>query len=382
MPTPEENTSRDESREEDREKDRGQPRPGGNRAQPTGQRPPVLPNAVDTQIVDAYSQAMSNIAHATLPAVLAVGPAQASAGHEGEWFAHASGGQRERTPQGMGSGVLISSDGLALTNSHVVMGQKRLSVLTHEGDRIEAVVLGDDPGTDLALLRVRATSLPFARVLAEGGVRVGQSVLAIGSPFGLASTVSAGMVSALGRTLRGQDGRLIDGVIQHTAPINPGNSGGPLLDARGSIVGINTAIIAMSQNVGFAVSHEAIRLVVPQLLAHGSVQRVRLGVSIAGVRLPRDVVRALDLLNESGVGIVDLEAGGAAQRAGVRVGDVIVGVGGAIVQTPDELARAVARFAVRGAGGNARRELTLVLIRDRRALHEVVVTLDAPAKAA
>jgi S1-C subfamily serine protease len=345
--------------------------PGGRR--PAAQQP-VAPSAVDTQIVDAYSLAMSNIAQSSLPAVLAVGPARSS----GEWFVPQAARGEGAQPAGVGSGVLISSDGLALTNSHVVRGQRALSVLTDEGDRIDADVLGDDPSTDLALLRVRATSLAFARVLPEGTtpLRVGQSVLAIGSPFGLASTVSAGMISALGRSLRGQDGRLIEGVIQHTAPINPGNSGGPLLDARGQIVGLNTAIIATSQNVGFAVSHEAIRLVVPQLLAHGAVRRVRLGVSVAGVRLPRDVVRSLDLLNESGVGVTDVEPASAAARAGMRAGDVIVGVGGAIVQSPDELAKAITRFAIKGGSP------ALLVIRGGRSLHEVVVTLDPAARAA
>ncbi len=355
---------------------------------------PRTPQPVDTQIVDAYSQAMSNIAEAMLPVVVGVLPAQSS----GEWFAPR---EAAASRSGAGSGVMISSDGYALTNSHVVMGQKKLSVLTSEGDRIDATVVGDDPSTDLAVLRVKGSGFAFARVLGEAGlasasgagpVRVGQAVLAVGSPFGLSSTVSAGLVSAVGRSLRGQDGRLIEGVIQHTAPINPGNSGGPLLDARGSIVGINTAIIAMSQNVGFAISHEVVRSVVPQLLAHGAVRRMRLGVSITSVKLPRDVIRSLDVLNDSGVGVIEVEPRSLAAKAGVRAGDVIVGVGGAIVQTPDDLARALARFAPlpgkQGMGQGAEQhavgfatpqELVLVLIRDGTTLVEQQVELSAQA---
>lgn len=336
-------------------------------------RAAATPQTVDTQIVDAYSQAMSNIAEAMLPAVVAVGPARS----KGEWFLPSRESERgDQQARGMGSGVLVSSDGLALTNSHVVMGQRRLSVMTHEGDCIDAEVIGDDPSTDLALLRIRAKGLAFAQLMQENSlpVRVGQTVLAVGSPFGLASTVSGGMVSALGRSLRGQDGRLIEGVIQHTAPINPGNSGGPLLDARGHVVGINTAIIAMSQNVGFAISHEVIRAVVGQLLAHGEVRRVRLGIAISGVRLPRDVVRSLDLLNETGIVVMDVEGASFAARAGMRQGDVIVGVGGAIVQTIDDLSRALSRFAAL-PGKAAPKEVALLIVRSGRTLLEIPVPL-------
>jgi S1-C subfamily serine protease len=268
-----------------------------------------------------------------------------------------------------------------VTNSHVVGGRKKLTGITAEGDRLDAEVVGDDPATDLALLKLAASELPYATLAGaksaeqrgskaarsdreeRGGaaaVRVGQLVVAVGNPFGLQSTVSTGVVSALGRSLRGRDGRLIEEVVQHTAPLNPGNSGGPLVDARGAVVGINTAVIAWSQGVGFAVPVTTARWVISELVEHGRVRRAYLGIGVANVPVASSLARELDLLNESGVEVTMVQSGSPADRAGVREGDVIVGAEGRIVESADDLHRVLARA---GAG-----TLSVTVVRGERKL--------------
>ncbi|MCU0876893.1 MAG: trypsin-like peptidase domain-containing protein [Pirellulaceae bacterium] len=189
----------------------------------------------DADLLDAYSQAVIGVVRQVGPAVISVT------------------GRPEERPQGLGSGFLISADGLAITNSHVVHGRRRLRTETQDGDLLEAEVVGDDPATDLALLKLAARDLPTVELGDSAALQAGQLVIALGHPLGFHSTVSTGVVSALGRAMRSQQGRLIESVVQHTAPLNPGNSGGPLLDSRGRVVGINTAIIALAQGIGFAV---------------------------------------------------------------------------------------------------------------------------------
>src|SRR5690606_32535507 len=217
------------------------------------------------------------------PAVLSVGP-------------------RERTNGGgSGSGFLLTGDGFAVTNSHVVGRQSRLRVTTVEGDTLDADVVAADPATDLALLRVAARDLPHTELGNSEALRVGQLAIAIGNPFGFQSTVSTGVISSLRRSMRGVDGRLIDNVIQHTAPLNPGNSGGPLVDSRGRVIGVNTAIIAMAQGLGFAVPSQIVEWVVDELRTHGRVRRFALGISATTVPIPRRVIRDLDLLTDQAV---------------------------------------------------------------------------------
>lgn len=180
----------------------------------------------DGELLDAYSRAVIGVVEVTAPAVVRVSPINPN-----------------QARNGMGSGVLLSADGVVATNSHVVDGRERAVVETADGDRIQGIVIGNDPSTDLAIVKLKAAELPFSSLGDSNQLRVGQLIIAIGSPLGLASTVSAGIVSAMGRAMRAQDGRLIENVIQHSAPINPGNSGGPLVDSRGQVVGINTAII-------------------------------------------------------------------------------------------------------------------------------------------
>ena len=190
-------------------------------------------------------------------------------------------------PAGAGSGFLLTPDGYALTNSHVVHGRPNVQATTEDGDTLSAELIGEDPATDLALLRLAARDLPFAELGDSQTLQVGQLVIAMGNPLGFQSTVSTGVVSAVGRAMRGQEGRLIENIVQHTAPLNPGNSGGPLVDSHGRVVGINTAVIAMAQGLGFAVPSATARWVVGELISHGRVRRLALGISATVVPLPR-----------------------------------------------------------------------------------------------
>ncbi len=281
----------------------------------------------DATILDGYSQTVIGVSQAIGPAVIGVG-----------------GAGNQRSPGGFGSGVIVSPDGLALTNSHVVAGRAALVARTHEGDRIDTSVVGDDPSTDLALLRLNAGDLPYARLESARASTPGQVAIALGSPLGLHSTVTAGIVSAVGRSLRGRDGRLIDDVVQHTAPINPGNSGGPLLDSRGRVIGINTAIIAMAQGLGFAVSSTTAEWVISEFLQHGRVRRLRLGIAAGVARLPQRLRRMLDILNETAVQVQGVEDGSAAQRVGILPEDLIVSINDRLVEDVDDVHRLLSRL--------------------------------------
>jgi S1-C subfamily serine protease len=240
---------------------------------------------------------------------------------------------------GAGSGFIVTPDGYAITNSHVVDDRPQLTAETHEGDRLHATLVGDDPATDLAVIRLSANGLPLALLGDSDGLRVGQLVIAMGSPLGLQSTVSTGVVSALGRSMRARDGRLIENVVQHAAPINPGNSGGPLVDSRGRVVGINTAIIAMAQGLGFAIPSATAEWVLSEILAHGGVRRRQLGIVANVARLPRALVRELDLLADHGVEVREVVSQSLAAKAGVQAGDILVGLAGRLITSIDDLHR-------------------------------------------
>ena len=275
----------------------------------------------DTELLDAYSRAVVHVVDQVSPAVISV-----------------VGGKRGGGSGG-GSGFIISADGYAITNSHVVAGCQRITADTVDGDRIPVRLVGDDPSTDVALLRLAAGELPVTAMGDSDSLRVGQLVIAMGSPLGLQSTVSTGVVSAVGRGMRAQNGRLIENVIQHAAPINPGNSGGPLVDSRGRVVGVNTAIIAFAQGLGFAVPSNTVQWVARELLAHGRVQRRQLGIVATPARLPRAIVRELDLLSDQAVAVVEVNRDGLAQQAGLRAGDLLVAVNDRIVTNVDEVHR-------------------------------------------
>lgn len=286
-------------------------------SQPAPQAVHAKHNLGELEILDAYSRAVVEVVRAVGPAVISIG------GEDGQG--------------GAGSGFLISPDGLALTNSHVAAGRRRFRAATDEGDVIAAERIGDDPATDLALLRLGARDLPYLSFGDSDTVLPGQLVVAVGNPLGFRSTVSTGVVSALGRTMRGQDGRLIESVLQHTAPLNPGNSGGPLVTSRGVVVGVNTAIIAFAQGIGFAVPGNTAKWVASELIAHGRVRRLALGVSVSMTDIPRRVSRKHDLLTDQALVVQGIAKGSASEKAGLRAGDWIVTAGGRWITHADEL---------------------------------------------
>ena len=295
---------------------------GSQSGDPAGQQKPVL--RADGDLLDAYSQAVIGVVRQVGPATISVA------------------GRPSDPRQGAGSGFVISADGLALTNSHVAGGRKQLRATTEEGDGLDAELVGDDPATDLALIRLAARDLPFAELGDSDALQVGQLVIAVGNPFGFRSTVSTGVVSAVGRAMRSEEGRLIENIVQHTAPLNPGNSGGPLVDSRGRVVGVNTAIIAWAQGLGFAVPATTARWVVGELMAHRRVRRLALGIVASVVDVPRALVRDLDLLADQAVQVVETRPGGAAAVSGIQPGDLIVTAAGRIIAGTDDLHRVLA----------------------------------------
>ena len=313
---------------------------------------PARAPADDSQVLDAYSEAVIGVVERVSPAVISIT------------------GQGEEARGGAGSGFLITPDGYALTNSHVVNNRTRLAAETTDADRVDARVVGDDPATDLAVVRLAARDLPYSQMGDAAMLRVGQLVIAMGSPLGLHSTISTGVVSALGRSMRGQDGRLIDDVIQHSAPINPGNSGGPLVDSRGRVVGVNTAIIAMAQGLGFAVPSNTAEWVVGEILSHGRVRRRTLGIVATTVDVSRAQVRELDLVANRAVEVLEVAPRSAAAAAGVLAGDWIIALHGRLVTSADDIHRLLAQLpldqplSVTVVRGQARLELEIVADQD------------------
>lgn len=293
--------------------------------------PPPAPAIDERELLDAYSRAVVGVVERAGPAVVSL----------------AVGAERGKHPGGAGSGFVVTPDGYVMTNSHVVSGAKKIRITTQAGESAEARVVGDDPATDLALLKVETAALagpglpvPYLPIDGALAPRVGQLAVAIGNPLGFESTVSTGVVSALGRSLRGKGNRLIDGVIQHTAPLNPGNSGGPLLDGGGRVLGVNTAIIARSQGIGFAIAVETAAWVLGELLQHGRVRRAWLGVG--ATRRPLDRRLAYHHgLGASAVEIQSVDASGPAFRAGIRDGDLLVQFADKAIQGVDDLHRAL-----------------------------------------
>ncbi|NGM19306.1 trypsin-like serine protease [Roseomonas stagni] len=231
--------------------------------------------------------------------------------------------------RGGGSGVIVSPDGLVLTNSHVIAGSTRIEVTTAEGARFAATLLGDDPDTDLALLRAEtAAALPAAMLGESAGLRVGQVAIAIGNPLGFSSTVTAGVVSALGRTLAGRGGRPIEDLIQTDAALNPGNSGGALVDARGAVIGVNTAMIGGAQGLCFAVAADTARLVLGHLVRFGRVKRAFLGLSGQQEAVPRRFARAHGIAQPTALLVAAVSKDGPADRAGIEAGDLLLSIAG------------------------------------------------------
>ncbi len=291
----------------------------------------------DDSLLDAYSAAVTGAVERMSPSVVNIEVHQ-SAGRS------RSGEPRER--QGGGSGFIFTPDGLILTNSHVVHDAVRIAVTMADGRRMPATVIGDDPASDLAVIRVNEPALTAARLGDSQRLRVGQIVIAIGAPYGFQSTVTAGVVSALGRSLRSYSGRLIDDVIQTDASLNPGNSGGPLVDSAGRVVGVNTATILPAQGICFAIGINTAKFVASRLLRDGRIRRSYIGVSAQTVPVHRRVVRFYDLPKEMGAVVVGVEENSPAKRAGLREGDVIVALEGQPVAGVDDLHRVLTDIRV------------------------------------
>jgi S1-C subfamily serine protease len=285
--------------------------------------PPAIPPEHEA-LLDAYSRAVIDVVDRVGPAVVRLDVKTSD----------------DRRHGGTGSGVIVAPDGLVLTNSHVVDGAARVNVTTVEGRSLVARVVGDDPDTDLALVRIDApVTLPAAPLGNSKLLRRGQLVIAIGNPLGFESTVTTGVVSALGRSLRSRSGRLIDDVIQTDAALNPGNSGGPLVSSRGEVIGINTAVIAGAQGICFAVASNTASHVVSEIVRHGRVRRAFIGVAGQTVPLPRRLVVALGLKQARGVAIASLEPDSPAAKAGLQTGNIVLALDGEPVTGADDLVR-------------------------------------------
>jgi S1-C subfamily serine protease len=289
---------------------------------------PTAPAATpdDRTLLDAYSRAVAGAVDRVSPAVVHL-QAKRRFGDVAEGSA------------GAGSGVIFTPDGFVLTNSHVVHGAAAIEATLTDGRTLPTYLVGEDPDTDLALLRLHADQLAHAQLGDSGKIRVGQLVVAIGNPFGFQATVTAGVVSALGRSLRSRTGRLIDDIVQTDAALNPGNSGGPLVTAQGEIIGINTAIIPFAQGICFAIASNTARFVVSELMRHGKVRRSYIGVAGQTVPLPRRLVRYHELSTESGARVISVEPESPAARAGLVSGDIVVGFAGEPVTGVDALHR-------------------------------------------
>ena len=319
--------------------------------------------AADDVLLDAYSRAVIAAAERLSPSVVHL---EVTPGSNG---APAGRGRGPQHAHGTGSGFIVTPDGFIVTNSHVVRGAARIEVSLTDGQRHQATLVGDDPDTDLAVVRVNAERLVPSRLGDSGSLRVGQLVVAIGNPFGFQYTVTAGVVSALGRTLRSDSGRLIHNVIQTDAALNPGNSGGPLVSSAGDVIGVNTAIIKGAQGLCFAIPINTARDVVPRLIRDGRIRRSYLGLGGQTVPLPRRMVRFHQLPADGAVLVTVIEANSPARRAGLRDGDLIVGFAGEPVTSIDDLQALLTE-------GRIGREAAIAILRGSDRLDLPVVPAD------
>jgi S1-C subfamily serine protease len=320
----------------------------GSLADPT----PPEPNPDELAALDAYSRVVVHVAEMLRPAVVNL----RSGRGRGE---------------GGGSGTLFTPDGFLLTNAHVVGSQERVRVRTSAGREIGGRVVGSDPWTDLAVVQAEAHNLPHAQLGDSTKLRVGQLVVAIGSPFGFDSTVTAGVVSALGRTLRTITGHLVDNVIQTDAALNPGNSGGPLVDATGQVIGVNTAVIAPAQGICFAIPINMAKHILPQLIKHGRIVRGYLGLHARTIPLNPALARRHGIESPTAVEILAIEAGGPAEQAGILEEDLIVGLGEEPVATVDDLHKLLTELPVE-------QPTAVVLLRSERKLERFVLPREYP----
>jgi S1-C subfamily serine protease len=295
----------------------------GNDTPETAVRAPVTPSPVDeADALDAYSRAVTDVVERVGPATVNITVRDSSG-----------------RPVGSGSGFIFTPDGFILTNSHVVHGASKLDVSLSDARNVEARLIGDDPETDLAVIRIDASGLYFAPLGDSSTLRVGQMAIAIGNPYGFSATVTAGVISAMARSFRSPTGRLIDGVIQTDAALNPGNSGGPLVNSRGEVIGVNTAVILPAQGLCFAIPINTAKFVAARLIRDGRITRSRIGVGGQNVEIPRRLVRYWKLEHDSGVLVSGVEENSPASRAGLQEGDLIVRFGGRDITSIDDLHR-------------------------------------------
>jgi len=293
------------------------------------------------ELLDAYSEAVAGAAERVSPSVVNV-----------EVFRREGADER---PAGTGSGFVFTPDGFVLTNSHVVAHANRISVTLLDGRRADGTVVGSDPDSDLAVVRISTSGLMPVTFGDSGKVRVGQVAIAIGSPYGFQCTVTAGVVSALGRSLRSQSGRLIDNVIQTDAALNPGNSGGPLVNSRGEVIGVNTAVILPAQGICFAIAINTAKYVAARLIRDGRIVRAYLGVAGMTAPVHRRVVRFYHLAATNGVMVASVEPGSPAEKAGVKPRDIIVAYGDNPVESVDDLHKLLSEERI-----GAKAELTVI----------------------
>jgi len=313
---------------------------------------PPDPDPEEREALDAYSRVVVRVAELLRPAVVNLR------------------GSRGRG-EGSGSGILFTPDGFLLTNHHVIQGNGRVRVRLNDGRDLPGRVVGADPWTDLAVVQADADGLPHAALGDSARLRVGQLVVAIGSPFGFDSTVTAGVVSALGRTLRSITGHLVDNVIQTDAALNPGNSGGPLVDSHGQVIGINTAIIRPAQGICFSIPVNMAKHILPQLMQHGRVVRGYLGLHGRNVPLAQRVLRQWELTQNSAVEVVAVEPDGPADQAGILEGDFLISLGERPTASVDDLHKLLTELPV-GVPSS------LLLLRGERRLERLVVPNEYP----
>lgn len=282
----------------------------------------------ENELFDAYSKAVVNASEKVSPSVVKI-----------EIKSKNSRNRRSRNEEGSGSGFVFTPDGFILTNSHVVHGASRIDAVMQTSNRYEADLIGDDPETDLAVVRINAPAIASAQLGSSNNLKVGQLAIAIGNPYGFQSTVTAGVISALGRSLRASSGRLIDDVIQTDAALNPGNSGGPLVDSNGRVIGVNTATIMPAQGLCFAIAIDTAKFVAGRLIRFGKIKRSYIGMAGQNVPVLRQIVRYYDLPNTNGILVISMDDDSPAKRAGLQEGDVIVAFAGERVDGIDELHR-------------------------------------------
>ncbi|MDX2127935.1 MAG: trypsin-like peptidase domain-containing protein [Chloroherpetonaceae bacterium] len=294
----------------------------------------------DDQLLDAYSFAVSSAAERVSPSVVKIETSRSFPTRL----------EKARATSGSGSGFIFTPDGFILTNSHVVNGAKEIVVTLLDGRTATATLIGNDEHTDLAVLQISTSGLNIAALGDSSKVKVGHLAIAIGNPYGFQYSVTAGVISALGRSLRSNTGRLIDHVIQTDAALNPGNSGGPLVDSKGRVIGVNTAVILPAQGICFAIAIDTAKRVASDILQYGKVRRGYIGIAGQTIRLPKPVIRAHQLVSDTGVMVASIEKNSPAERAGIEEGDIIVAYGEELISSIDDLHRLLTKERIGNSG--------------------------------